>query len=91
MSKLSKYEQETIVNFTAADKDAEIYTADSNVMRKLDALVEKYPEYYRLICEDTGYSKTYGVASKKLISFRAPKILTDEQKEELAKRLNNRK
>ena len=33
--KLTKYEQETIINFNAADKTAEVYTRDPAVMRQM--------------------------------------------------------
>jgi hypothetical protein len=37
--KLSKYEQETIINFNVAESDAVVFTRDKAVIRKLDALV----------------------------------------------------
>ena len=39
MTKLSRYEQETIINFNAGEEMATVYTRDPAVMRKLDALV----------------------------------------------------
>ena len=39
MSKLSKYEQETIINFNVAESDAVVFTRDKAVIRKLDSLV----------------------------------------------------
>ena len=41
----------------------------------------------KLVSQDS-YSKTYEVESKKLIQFRSPRILTEEQKEVLRDRLN---
>ena len=49
--KLSKYEQETIINFNVAESDAVVYTRDRAVMRKLDALVNEFPEVYKCIGE----------------------------------------
>ena len=86
MTALNKYEQETIVNYTNGEKTASIYTADPVVIRKLDKLVEKYPETYKVIAQDK-YSKTYE-CPKKMVSFRPPRILTDEQKAELRERMN---
>ena len=37
--KLSKYEQETIINFNVAESDAVVFTRDKAVIRKLDSLV----------------------------------------------------
>ena len=45
ISGLSRWEQETVVNYNNEEKTATVYTADPVVMRKLDKLVEKYPEY----------------------------------------------
>lgn len=87
MMSLTNFEKETIVNYNAAEKTASIYTADQNVMRKLDALVKKYPDIYKVVEQDS-YSKTY-TCPKKLVSFRSPKILTEEQKEKLRAQLRN--
>lgn len=81
---LTRYEQETIVNYNNGDKIASVYTADPIVIRKLDALVEKYPEDYKCI-EQNDYSKTYEFP-KKLVQFRHPIHLTEEQKEESRQR-----
>lgn len=85
--KLTRYEQETIVNTNAEDKTAVVYTADPVYMRKLDALVEKHPETYKIIKEND-ISKTYEFP-KKLLQFRQPIVLTEEQKAIRAERLTN--
>ena len=36
---ISREEQETIVNYNAAEQTATVYTRDKTVMRRLDALV----------------------------------------------------
>ena len=46
--KLSRYEQETIVNYNAGEKTATLYTRDKAVMRKLDTLVADFPDTYKL-------------------------------------------
>ncbi len=85
MTALTRWEQETVVNYNNEERTCSVYTADPVVMRKLDALCEKYPEQYKCI-KVTDISKTYEF-DKKLISFRAPKILTEEQKAECRARL----
>ena len=50
--KLSRYEQETIVNYNAGEQTATVYTRDTAVMRKLDTLVTDFPDTYRLIEQD---------------------------------------
>ena len=85
MVKLTRYEQETVVNANAEETTATVYTADPVYIRKLDALVEKYPDIYKVI-RTNEMSKTYEFP-KKLLSFRSPKILTEEQKEICRQRL----
>lgn len=46
--KLSRYEQETIVNYNAGEQTATLYTRDKVVMRKLDTLVVDFPDIYKL-------------------------------------------
>jgi hypothetical protein len=41
--KLSRYEQETVINFNAGEDTATLYTRDKAVMRKVDALVIEFP------------------------------------------------
>ena len=87
--KLSKYEQETIVNYNAGDKIATVYTRDKTVMRKIDALVTDFPEYYRLTRE-TDIDKTYEIA-KSLVSYRRPRRITEKQRQvarKLMRRIN---
>ena len=85
MIHLLRCEQETIVNTDADTKMASVYTADPVYMRKLDKLVEKYPDTYKVVKEDE-LSKTYEFP-KKLLSFRPPRILTEEQRAECRARL----
>ena len=84
--KLTRYEQETIINFNAQDKMATLYTRDPAVMRKVDALVIEFPEVYRCI-KATEYDKTYEMP-KSFISYRKPRRLTDEQREQARKRMH---
>ena len=83
MNQLTRLEQETIVNANAEEKMAEVYTADPVMIRKLDKMVEKYPNQYKVIKEDD-VSKTYQFP-KKLIRFGAPvtKVYTEEEKQKL--------
>lgn len=85
-SKYSGYELETIISYNRIDKTANVYTADSYVMSKLDKLVEKYPDEYKCI-KDTGDSKEYEFP-KKLIQFRSPRKMTEAQIKAATERLN---
>lgn len=75
----SKFEMETIVNYNNGEKMAEVYSADPVVMRKLDDMCSRFPEDYECIKRDE-WSATYRF-SKKLVQFRTPVHLTEEQKE----------
>lgn len=86
MSSLSKYEQETIINFNAGEQTAVVYTRDKAVMRKLDTLVIEFPEVYRLVGE-TDIDKTYSM-SKSCVSYRKPRRLSIEQRERAKVRMN---
>ena len=87
--KLSKYEQETIINFNVAESDAVVFTRDKAVIRKLDSLVSEFPEVYKCIGE-TDIDKTYSMP-KKYVSYRKPRRGSRELREhrrDLMKRLN---
>ena len=77
--KLTRYEQETIINFNAGDQTATLYTRDPAVMRKVDALVIEYPDTYKCIGE-TDIDKTYKMP-KSFVSYRKPRRLSNEQRE----------
>ncbi len=85
MSNLSKYEQETIINFNAGEQTAVVYTRDKAVMRKLDTLVIEFPEVYRLVGE-TDIDKTYSMP-KSCVSYRKPRRLSDEQRSNARERM----
>ena len=74
--KLTKYEQETIINFNNDEQEASIYTASPQMMRKLDALAAAYPEQYQVV-EQTEVSKTYS-CEKHLINLRKPRKQNEE-------------
>ena len=90
--KLTRYEQETIINFNAAEKTAYIYTRDPAVMRKLDSLVIEYSDTFKCVGE-TEIDKVYEMP-KTAVTYRKPRKLSEEQKVAARKRLmtnvNNR-
>lgn len=87
MTKLSRYEQETIINFNAGEEMATVYTRDPAVMRRLDALVIEFPEVYRCI-RVTDIDKTYEMP-KSCVSYRKKRRLSEKQRE--LKRLSMQK
>lgn len=89
MTKLSRYEQETIINFNAGEEMATVYTRDPAVMRRLDSLVIEFPEVYRCIGY-TDIDKTYEMP-KLSVTYRKPRKLSEAQilqKRELMSKIN---
>ncbi len=87
--KLTRYEQETIINFNADEKMATLYTRDPAVMRKVDTLVIEYPDTFKCIGE-TDIDKTYEMP-KSAITYRKPRKLSEEQRDAARKRIKNLK
>ena len=83
--KLSRYEQETTINYNAGEQTATVYTRDKVVIRKLDTLVANYPDTYKLIKQDE-ISKTYSFP-KSYIGYSKPRKLTEEQRKQAQERM----
>ena len=86
MSKLSKYEQETIINFNLAESDAVVFTRDKAVIRKLDSLVKEFPDVYKCIGE-TDIDKTYSMP-KQYVSYRKPRRISAERREQIKEQMS---
>ncbi|MGN1157393.1 MAG: hypothetical protein ACI4TK_14550 [Agathobacter sp.] len=84
--KLSRYEQETIVNYNAGEQTATLYTRDKAVMRKLDTLAADFPDTYKLTGQDE-VSKTYSFP-KSYVSYRKPRKLSMEQRKQAQEQMN---
>jgi len=83
--KLTRYEQETIINFNAGDQTATLYTRDPAIMRKIDALVTEYPDIFKCVGE-TDIDKTYEMP-KSRISYRKPRHLSEKQRNAARERM----
>lgn len=83
--KLSKEEQETIINFNAGEEMALVYTRDRTVMRQLDALVNAFPKQYR-VTRVSDIDKTY-LMPKSFVSYRKPRRLSAAQREAARNRM----
>ena len=81
---LTKYEQETIINYNQAEHLASCYTHDKSLMLKLDRLIEK-GEAITVVREGDGW-KEYKFP-KKCVKVRFPRKLSDEQRQEMAERM----
>lgn len=78
--KLTRYEQETIINFNAGEQTATLYTRDPAIMRKVDALVIEYPDTYKCIGE-TDIDKTY-VMPKSYVKYRKPRHISEAKRQQ---------
>lgn len=73
MGNLTRIEQEKIINFNVAESDAVVYTRDKAVMRKIDALVNEFPEIYKCL-KVTDIDKTYSVPKNYISYCKSRKI-----------------
>ena len=87
MCRLTKIEQETVINFNAGDKEAVFYTRDKAVIRKLDSLVTEFPDVYRCI-KATDIDKTYSMP-KQYVSYRKPRRITQERRNQIRTQMEN--
>ena len=78
---MSNYERETIIHFDDSEDTATIYTCNRALQRKLSKYVDENKGYKLDKTDDN--SKTYK-CSKKLISFRTPKILNEKTREKMS-------
>lgn len=82
--KLTKYEQETIINYNQKEKTASCFTHDHALIRKLDEFVRN-GEAITVVREGDGW-KEYKFP-KKCVKVRFPRKLSDEQRQEMAERM----
>jgi hypothetical protein len=85
MMKMTRYEQETIINFNAGEQIATLYTRDPAVMRKVDALVIEFPDVFKCIGK-TDIDKTYEMP-KSVVTYRKPRRLSQEQRKAARERM----
>lgn len=82
--KLTKYEQETIINYNQEEKTASCFTHDLALIHKLDEFVRN-GEAITVVREGDGW-KEYKFP-KKCVKVRFPRKLSDEQRQEMAERM----
>ena len=78
MTKLSKYEKETIINWNEAENLASIYTFNASLKRRLAEFSRKYPLLCRLERSTTEGSVTY-VMDKSRLSIRLVPPYSEER------------
>ena len=75
--KLSRYEQEVVINLNADEDEATVYTANPAWIRKMDKLHKEFPDIIRLKLW-VEVSKTY-VLPKNLVRIGKPRVLSEAQ------------
>ena len=84
--RVSRYEQETIINYNEEEKTAGVYTHNKSLIRKLEKLAIDRPDDCRLekVSHD-GHSASY-VIPKSWVKITPTRILSEEQRTALAER-----
>ena len=88
-----KIEQETVINFNAAEDKAMLYTADPVIIRKMDKIVEKNPEQFSSEVHSRYKGKIYAMKyyfPKRFVSIRTKDIVkkvTEEQRQKAREQL----
>ena len=84
LPRLTKYEQETILNYNEAENMASVYTHNVGLMNKLRGLMEEYPEV-KLVRQD--YDMLEVEVPKRWIKVSPPRRISEETKMANSKRL----
>lgn len=81
---LTKYEQETIINYNNEEKTASVFTYDKSLIRKLDKRLAEMSDM-KLIRRGEDFAE-YSLP-KKWIKVAFPRQYSDEQRAEMAERM----
>lgn len=81
---LTKYEQETIINYNNEEKTASFFTYDKSLIRKLDKRLAEMSDM-KLIRRGEDFAE-YSLP-KKWIKVAFPRQYSDEQRAEMAERM----
>ena len=90
---LLKIEQETVINFNAAEETCSIYSADPAFMRKLDKLCVSNPGHFKQTRDSKVKGKVVGKfyeCPKRFISLRTKDVkreMTEDAKKAFAERM----
>lgn len=79
MTRLMKYEKETILRTSKGDKEYSIYTFNSALQKKLDKFIKEYPDLCKLQFETKEGGKSYEI-EKTRISIRVMMPWSEERR-----------
>ena len=83
--RLSRLEMETIITFNEAETEAEVFTHNKAMKKRLSGLCKKHPDEFRIKFTDDTASAF--IVPKKRITISAPRSLTPEQREQAIQNL----
>ena len=83
--RLTRYEQETIINFNAGEQTATLYTRDPAVIKQVDALVIEFPGIFKCIGA-TDIDRTYEMP-KSSVTYRKPRNISEAQRKAASERM----
>lgn len=86
--RLTKYEQETVVNWNRSDNEASIYTFEPDLKRRLALFAKKHPECCKLERTTKEGSVTYTI-DKKRLSVRLTAPYSEERRKAASIRAQN--
>lgn len=83
--RISRLEQETIINFNEAESTATVYAHNGALVRKLEGLADQRPDEVKRgrVFPDGGREYTI---PKRWVKVNASRILSEEQKADIAAR-----
>lgn len=87
---LKPCERETYIYISSDSNVAKVTTLDQRYITKLDKLTKECSDNYRLLKKEDWLGNTYAeysVEPKKLIAFRKPRALSEEQKQAMSERM----
>lgn len=87
MSRLTRYEQETIINYNEAETVAGVYTHNKALRRKLEQWAQDRPEECRLERVTRFGEAVDYLVPKSWIHIYPPRQISDEQRAAMAARL----
>ncbi len=87
---LTRYEQETIINFNEAETTASIYTYNGTLRRRLEQLAKDRPEDCRFVKSSHDGKAVEYIIPKKWLRVNPGPVLTAERRAEMAEAARKR-
>lgn len=87
--KLTPQEQETILLYNNGDKEAEIYTYDPKLIRKIEQAANRRPDLYRITRRDSDGAVTC-VFPKRWLTLQLREPISEERRQALSESMKNR-